>query len=91
MYARTCAVYLVGGGLIEANIPVQNLRVKEGKGLIFRRINSMYTVEGLGESACLCLQLSTYMYLHWVGAFGGGGGPIIIVKWVLSIFSYRQY
>ena len=43
--ACTCAVYLVGGGLIvEANIPVQELEGQRGegayfqKGLIFGRI-----------------------------------------------------
>ena len=34
----TCAVYLVGGGLIiEANIPVQELEGQRGEGAYFRR------------------------------------------------------
>ena len=34
---RTCAVYLVGGGLIiEANIPVQELEGQRGEGAYFR-------------------------------------------------------
>ena len=37
------SIYLVGGGLIiEANIPVQELEVKEGRGLIFGRIRYMF-------------------------------------------------
>ena len=37
-YIRTCAVYLVGGGLIiEANIPVQEPEGQRGEGAYFRR------------------------------------------------------
>ena len=37
-YIRTCAVYLVEGGLIiEANIPVQELEGQRGEGAYFRR------------------------------------------------------
>ena len=36
-HACTCAVYLVGGGLIiEANIPVQELEGQRGEGAYFR-------------------------------------------------------
>ena len=47
MYVRacacTCAVYLVGEGLIvEANIPVQELEGQRGEGLIFGRIRYIY-------------------------------------------------
>ena len=38
MRACTCAVYLVGGGLIiEANIPVQELEGQRGEGAYYRR------------------------------------------------------
>ena len=37
-YIRTCAVYLVGGGLIiEANMPVQELEGQRREGAYFRR------------------------------------------------------
>ena len=36
-YIRTCAVYLVGGGLImEVNIPVQEPEGQRGEGAYFR-------------------------------------------------------
>ena len=46
----TCAVYLVGGGLIiEANIPVQELEGQRGEGAYFRK-DTVHSLEKIDNT-----------------------------------------